>query len=80
MFKQEYFLIAIIVLLGMLCFYLYQDGVYSRGVASQVVDGWLARERVLISMCQIDYNEAVRIQQEAVIGDWNDFLIKYQGG
>jgi len=75
MYKDQIFAIAIIVLLGLLCFYLYHDGVYSRGIASQVVDGWLAREQKLISMCQIDYNQALINEQKLIIGDWNKFII-----
>lgn len=75
MYRDQIFAIAIIVLLGALCLFLYNDSLHARRVASQVIDGWLEREDNLIELCQIDYDQALIDKQKMIIGDWNDFVL-----
>jgi len=75
MYRDQMFAIAIIILLGALVFFSAQDAAHARSVASQVIDGWLARETYLIDLCEIDYNQALIDRQRMIINDWNDFVL-----
>ena len=79
MYKDQIFAIAIIVLLGALCVYLYAEGQQYKSFAKVVVDQWGEREDRLVSLCQIDYNDALIAERDKLINDANDFVFGVGG-
>ena len=81
MYKDQVFAIGIIVLLAALCFFLAVDSNSSKTIANKVIGEWVAREERLVSLCQIDYTDALIAERDMLIKDNNDFVIMgHEGG
>lgn len=73
MYKDQIFAIGIIVLLALLCLFLFVENQQYKSFAKIVVDQWEDREDYLVNLCQIDYNDALAQQRDELIEDSNDW-------
>jgi len=80
MYKDQVFAIGIIALLVGLVLFLYLENQDYKFFARVVVDEWGAREDRLVSLCQIDYNQALINERNVMIFDMNDFVLRSFGG
>jgi len=67
MYKDQIFAMGIIVLLGVLCLYVYTDSLQYKSFAKVVVDQWSDRELRLVDLCQIDYNQALIDEKNMIL-------------
>jgi len=67
MYKDQIFAMGIILLLGVLCLFLYTDSLQYKNFARVVVEQWGDRELRLVDLCQIDYNAALIVEKNRIL-------------